>query len=124
MEITQTENETETVVHLVGEISHGQIKELRGSLFQAVNDVDVVIDARGVTDFDDTALTALSAARSRAKWRSHRLVVVDEEDGRLRASLRRTGLHLHFPVYRDPAGAAKGLSADRLATARKAELAR
>ena len=115
MQIHRTDDATEHIVTVEGSVSAAQAEELRVHLFEALSrsDTDVVLDAREATAFDDAALTALTAARSRARFHQHRIVVVDREGGPLSASLHRTGLLFRFLVYPDPAAAAAGLQADR-----------
>jgi hypothetical protein len=81
-------------------------------------DGDVVMDAGAVVSVGDEALVALTAARSRAKFLRHRIVVVDHPGGAITAALRRSGLRSRFPVYGDVAAAAEGLEADRAARRR------
>ncbi|WP_432548310.1 hypothetical protein [Kineococcus sp. SYSU DK004] len=78
---------------------------------------DVLLDARRVTSFDDLALVAFVAARSRAKHLRHRLVVVDGDDGAAARSLRRTGQVFRTAVYPDTASALRGIAGDRAAVA-------
>ena len=121
MQIDRKDNQTEHVLSVAGEIGPAEAPELRGRLLEAVEggDSDVLLDAHDVTVFDDDALTALTAARIRAKHLRRHLVVLDDEDGPVTNSLRRTGLRFRFPVYRDAAAAAKGLAADRAALIRR-----
>jgi anti-anti-sigma regulatory factor len=79
----------------------------------------VLLDISKVTGFDDAVFPVLVAARSRAKTRSRRIVLVDDEAGLVTRSLHRTGLTHRFPVYPDADAAAAGLSADRHARRRR-----
>src|SRR5205814_2299943 len=72
-----------------------------------------LLDARQVSAFDDAALPALTAGRSRAKYLRRRLVVLDGDGGAVSASLRRSGLRFRFPVYTDASAAQEGLAAER-----------
>jgi anti-anti-sigma regulatory factor len=120
MKVSRSDHKTLSVLTVTGAIDHTATGELQADLLTAVNDtgVDVVLDARGVVAFDDAALVALTAARSRAKHLRRRIVVVDREGGAVVASLRRSGLYYRFPVHPDVAAAARGLVAERAARSR------
>lgn len=110
----------EYVLALSGRIGAAQMPELRARLVDVVNrtDGDILIDTHEVTAFDDTALIALTAARKRAKFLRHRILILDRSEGHVARSLRRTGMHIRIPVYPDAAAAAQHLAADREARAR------
>lgn len=110
----------EYVLSLSGTVGPAQVPELRALLVDAVNrtDGDILIDTHHVTAFDDTALVALTAARKRAKYLRHRILVLDSADGCVARSLRRTGMYLRMPAYPDAATAAQHLAADRQARTR------
>ncbi len=115
MQLHRNDNETEHVLTASGVIGAAELPELRDRLVEAFagGETDVLLDAHEVSAFDDAALPALTAARSRAKFIRRHLVVLDGEDGAVRASLRRSGLRFRFPVYADAAAAHEGLAADR-----------
>ena len=115
MQLHRNDNETEHVLTASGVIGAAELPELRDRLVEAFagGETDVLLDAHEVSAFDDAALPALTAARSRAKFIRRHLVVLDGEDGAVRASLRRSGLLFRFPVYADAAAAHEGLAADR-----------
>jgi len=119
MELHRNDNQTEHVLTVSGSIGAAELPELRTRLLEAIDggDFDVLLDAREVSAFDDAALPALTAGRSRAKYRRRRLVVLDGEGGAVSASLRRSGLRFRFPVYADASAAHGGLAADRAALA-------
>ena len=85
---------------LVGELGHG-------------GGHDVVVDVRKVTAFDDDALPALTAGRSRAKFLHRRIALVDGADGATTRALRRSGHIFRFPVHADAAAARTALAAER-----------
>jgi anti-anti-sigma regulatory factor len=115
MELHRNDTRTEHVLTASGTIGVTQLPELRTRLLEAIDDddVDLLLDARQVSGFDDAALPALTAARSRAKHRRRHLVVLDGDSGAVSASLHRSGLRFRFPVYRDAAAAHQGLAAQR-----------
>jgi anti-anti-sigma regulatory factor len=114
----------EHLFELSGTVTGADTPELRVRLCEAlgVGQHDVMLDARRVTTFDDAALTALTAARSRAKSQHHRIVALDRDDGALTTSLRRTGLISRFPVYPDATTAVAALAADRAELAAKGRI--
>jgi hypothetical protein len=99
-----------------GTIGVAELPELRTRLPRGDDggDFDLLLDARQVSAFDDVALPALTAGRSRAKYVRRHLVVLDGEGGPVSASLRRSGLRFRFPVYADalrrPGGPGGGAS--------------
>jgi anti-anti-sigma regulatory factor len=114
MELRRNDNQTEHVLSASGTIGAAELPELRTRLLEAIDgDDDLLLDARQVSAFDDAALPALTAARSRAKHLRRRLVVLDAPSGAVNASLRRSGLLFRFPVYPDASAARDGLAADR-----------
>ena len=114
MELRRNDNQTEHVLSASGTIGAAELPELRIRLLEAIDgDDDLLLDARQVSAFDDAALPALTAARSRAKHLRRRLVVLDAPSGAVNASLRRSGLLFRFPVYPDASAARDGLAADR-----------
>jgi anti-anti-sigma regulatory factor len=117
MELHRNDNQTEHVLTASGTIGAAQLPELRTRLLEAIGhdglDFDLLLDARLVSAFDDAALPALTAGRSRAKYLRRHLVVLDGEVGAVSASLRRSGLRFRFPVYPDPSAAQEGLAAQR-----------
>ena len=117
MQLHRNDNPTEHVLTAHGVIGAAELAELRAGLVEGFDggESDLLLDAREVTAFDDAALPALTAARSRAKFIRRHLVVLDRDDGALSASLRRSGLLFRFPVYADAAAAHEGLAAGRAA---------
>jgi hypothetical protein len=117
MQLDRNDNETEHVLTAQGAIGVTDLAELRAGLVEAFDggETDVLLDAHEVSAFDDGALPALTAARSRAKFIRRHLVVLDRDDGAVSASLRRSGLRFRFPVYPDAAAAHEGLVEDRAA---------
>jgi anti-anti-sigma regulatory factor len=115
MKLHRDDNQTEHVLTASGTIGAAELPELRTRLLEGIDDgdVDLLLDARQVSAFDDAALPALTAGRSRAKYRRRHLVVLDDEGGALGASLRRSGLRFRFPVYPDASAAHQGLAAQR-----------
>jgi anti-anti-sigma regulatory factor len=114
MELRRNDNQTEHVLTATGTIGAAELPELRTRLLQAIDgDDDLLLDARQVSAFDDAALPALTAGRSRAKHLRRRLVVLDGDGGAVTASLRRSGLLFRFPVYPDASAAWEGLAAQR-----------
>jgi anti-anti-sigma regulatory factor len=115
MELHRNDNQTEHVLTASGTIGVTELPELRTRLLEAIDggDFDLLLDARQVSAFDDAALPALTAGRSRAKYLRRRIVVLDGEGGAVSASLRRSGLRFRFPVYADASAAQKGLAAER-----------
>jgi anti-anti-sigma regulatory factor len=117
MELHRNDNQTEHVLTASGTIGVAELPELRTRLLEAIGrgglDFDLLLDARQVSAFDDAALPALTAARSRAKYVRRHLVVLDGEGGAVSASLRRSGLRFRFPVYPDASAAQEGLAAER-----------
>ena len=117
MELQLNDNQTERVLIARGSIGIAELPELRARLMEAIGGggFDLLLDARHVSAFDDAALPALTAGRSRAKYLGRHLVVLDGEGGAVSTSLRRSGLRFRFPVYGDAAAARDGLAADRAA---------
>jgi anti-anti-sigma regulatory factor len=117
MKLHRNDNQTEHVLTASGTIGAEQLPELRTRLLEAIGRgglaFDLLLDARQVSAFDDAALPALTAARSRAKYVGRRIVVVDGDGGAVSASLRRSGLRFRFPVYADVSAAQDGLSSER-----------
>jgi len=117
MELHRNDNQTEHVLTASGSIGAEQLPELRTRLLEAIGRdglaFDLLLDARQVSAFDDAALPALTAGRSRAKHLRRHLVVLDGESGPLSASLRRSGLRFRFPVYPDASAAHEGLAAQQ-----------
>jgi anti-anti-sigma regulatory factor len=117
MELHRNDNQTEHVLTASGTIGVAELPELRTRLLEAIGsgglDFDLLLDARQVSAFDDAALPALTAGRSRAKHLRRHLVVLDGEEGAVSASLRRSGLLFRFPVYADASAAREGLAAQR-----------
>src|SRR3954471_7947792 len=121
MELHRNDTQTEHILTASGTIGMAELPELRTRLLEAIGagglDFDLLLDARQVSVFDDAALPALTAGRSRAKHLRRRLLVLDGEGGAVSASLRRTGLLFRFPVYADASAAREGLAAERAAAA-------
>jgi len=115
MELHRNDNQSEHVLTASGTIGTAELPELRSRLLEAIDDgdVDLLLDARQVSAFDDAALPALTAGRSRAKYRRRHLVILDGDGGAVSASLRRSGLRFRFPVYPDASAAHQGLAAQR-----------
>jgi anti-anti-sigma regulatory factor len=115
MELHRNDNQAEHVLTASGTIAAADLPELRTRLLEAMDggDFDVLLDARQVSAFDDAALPALTAGRSRAKHLRRHLVVLEGEGGAVNASLRRSGLRFRFPVYPDASAAHQGLAAQR-----------
>jgi anti-anti-sigma regulatory factor len=115
MDLHRNDNQTEHVLAASGTIGVAELAELRTRLLEAIDGggFDLLLDARQVSAFDDAALPALTAGRSRAKYLRRRLVVLDGEGGAVSASLRRSGLRFRFPVYPDASAAQEGLAAER-----------
>jgi len=117
MELHRNDNQTEHVLTASGAIGVAELPELRTRLLEAIGrgglDFDLLLDARQVSAFDDAALPALTAGRSRAKYARRPLVILDGEGGAVSASLRRSGLRFRFPVYADASAAHQGLAAER-----------
>ncbi|PPK93521.1 anti-anti-sigma regulatory factor [Kineococcus xinjiangensis] len=90
------------VLVVSGEVGADDVIDLREGLEQAAEEGgDVLLDAHGVTRFDDAARAALVSGRSRAKFHGNRLMVLDSPDGRVRASLLSWGLQTRIPTYDD-----------------------
>ncbi|MFN8074680.1 MAG: STAS domain-containing protein [Kineosporiaceae bacterium] len=121
MDTTRTDTLDTTVITLSGHVGRLDVAQLRAELVGALDDGehDVFLDARGLGSFDDLASAALVGARSRAKARRRRLVVLDAADGVLATSLRRTGLLFKLPFYADAEAAASGIGAEREAVRRR-----
>jgi anti-anti-sigma regulatory factor len=115
MELHRNDNQAEHVLAASGTIGAAEVPELRTRLLEALDggDFDLLLDARQVSAFDDAALPALTAGRSRAKHVRRHLVVLDGDGGAVAASLRRSGLRFRFPVYPDASAAHQGLAAQR-----------
>jgi anti-anti-sigma regulatory factor len=115
MELHRNDNQTEHVLTATGTIGVSDLPQLRTRVLEAMDggDFDLLLDARQVSAFDDAALPALTAGRSRAKHLRRHLVVLDGEGGAVTASLRRSGLRFRFPVYPDASAAHEGLAAQR-----------
>jgi len=120
MKIQRVDSATDHVVVVSGAVGRTDAAQLEACLMLAASEgeADVLLDARGVTAFDDAASSALTASRSRARSRRHRIAVLDSADGAVSASLQRTGRQFRFPVYADVTAAEQGLAADREALAR------
>jgi anti-sigma B factor antagonist len=120
MDSSRADTDTERVLAVAGDVGAPDAKRLRTDLFRALDDgeSDVLLDISNVTAFDDAVFAVLVAARSRAKARRRRIVLVDDEAGLVTRSLHRTGLMHRFPVYADVGAATAGLSADRDARTR------
>jgi anti-anti-sigma regulatory factor len=125
MNITRTDHDPDITLTVVGGIVDTAVDDLRRELLDVLAGPgrDVVLDVRQVDAFDEEGLTALTTARSRAKFARRRIVFVDHEDGVVTAALRRSGLNARFAIYLDEESAADGLSADRTTLARKFLLA-
>ena len=115
MELHRNDNQSEHVLTASGNIGVAELPELRTRLLEAIDGggFDLLLDARQVSAFDDAALPALTAGRSRAKYLRRHLVVLDGDGGAVTASLRRSGLLFRFPVYPDASAARDGLAAQR-----------
>jgi anti-anti-sigma regulatory factor len=115
MELHRNDNLTERVLTASGAIGVAELPELRARLLEAIGggDFDLLLDARQVSAFDDAALPALTAGRSRARYLRRHLVVLDGEGGAVSASLLRSGLRFRFPVYADASAAHENLAAER-----------
>lgn len=118
MDLTRHDTATEHVLTATGAVGPADTDALRTGLLGALDDgdaVDLLLDAGGVSSFDDAALPALTAARSRAKHLRRRVVVLDGDGGALATALRRSGLWYRFPVHPDAAAAHDALAAERAA---------
>ncbi|WP_432572920.1 phospholipase D-like domain-containing protein [Kineococcus sp. SYSU DK005] len=94
--------------------------ELGAALISALGDGrdgDVLLDAHSVTEFDDGALRAFAAVRTRAKHLHRGFAVLDEEDGATARSLRRSGHVFRITVHPDAGAARAALSEGRSRTA-------
>jgi anti-anti-sigma regulatory factor len=120
MKIHRDDSATDHVVVVSGAVASTDAARLEACLVLAASDgeADVLLDARGVTAFDDLANSALTATRSRARSRHHRVAVLDRPGGAVSASLQRTGRQFRFPVYADASAAELAMAADRQALAR------
>lgn len=119
MEITETDP-THGVITLSGSVDQDDGLRLRRALMAALDGagVDLLVDAREVTSFDDTALGALTAARTRAKWHRRGLVVLDAQGGPVETTLRRSGHLQRIPVYPDVSTARAALAQQHSVRAR------
>lgn len=80
--------------------------------------VDLLIDARAVTRFDDLSTAALTSTRTRVRHLGGHVVIIDSASGALSRSLQRTGLSFRFPRFDTPAEARACLARDRELRAR------
>ncbi len=80
-DLHRDDNQTERVLTATGDIGGMELTELRTRVLQAFDggEFDLLLDARQVTSFDDAALPALTAGRSRAKYLRRRLAVLEHE---------------------------------------------
>ena len=109
------------VVTLSGDVGAADLATLRTALVAAVDGVrpggDLLVDAHGVTAFDDAALPAFVTARSRAKRNRMSIAALAEDGSALEAALRRSGHLSRITVHPDAAAARELLG-------RRRELAR
>ena len=120
MKIHRADSATDHVVVVSGAVGRADAARLEDCLVLAASEgeADVLLDARGITAFDDAASSALTATRSRARSRHHRVAVLDRPGGAVSASLQRTGRQFRFPVYADASAAELAMAADRQALGR------
>lgn len=146
MRTQHTTTSDASVVTLTGDISAADTDRLRGAAYKALASSaeahrhasasqvqlhgatggdrqrdhagDLLVDASAVTSFDDAAMAALSSARTRARHLGAQLVVIDQVDGALSLSLRRTGLAFRFPRFESVEAATASMEQARSARAR------
>lgn len=120
MQLSSSVQETRSTVTVTGAVEAVDVPQLRERLIHEVDRDrgDVLLDMRGATAVDDLLMSALTVARSRAKWLRHRVVVLDDADGPTAVSLRVHGMQFRIPVYADADCATAGLAADRAARER------
>ncbi|WP_432482977.1 hypothetical protein [Kineococcus esterisolvens] len=107
-------------VTVTGAVHDGDGAELGDVLRAALgdgSDGDVLLEAHGITEFDDGALQALASVRSRAKHLHRGFAVLDDRDGATARSLRRSGHIFRIPVHADADAARSAMSGDRARTA-------
>ena len=102
MTIKRKRAQDHRVLVVSGEVGADDVQELRTALEQAADEGgDVLLDAHGVTRFDEAARAALVSGRSRAKFHGNRLMVLDAPDGRVRAGLLSWGLQTRILTFDD-----------------------
>lgn len=121
MQLSRRDHDPDHVLVIDGDVSAADRRALTEAIIDALEPetaatasepsaragTDVILDARRARSFDLDALQALVAARARAKWLRHRIVVVD--DGALHVALLSSGLHAKFPIFATPEQAHEGL---------------
>jgi anti-anti-sigma regulatory factor len=125
MLIHRADTPDEHVLVVAGDVGPAQTHELRSHLLHALaaGASDLMFDARQVTRFEDVALSALTATRSRAKFQRNRFVVLDHHAGPVNTSLRRSGLNFRIDVFPDVTVAHQSI-ADHRAAPRRLSLRR
>ena len=120
MDITPLDPSTD-VVTLSGDVGPADLDPLRQALVAAVDLVrpggDLLVDAHGVTAFDDDALPAFVAARSRAKWNRMSVACLCDEGSAMERALRRSG-HLPRITVHPDSDTARGVLGRRRQLAR------
>jgi hypothetical protein len=122
MKITLSAHDHESVLAVIGPVDAVDVPLLNDHIMARLdqNQGDLLLDMRQAGPVTDVLMTALDAARTRAKHLRHRVVVVDTHDGATAKALRRRGMHFRIPVYLDLPAASAGLEADRTARTRRA----
>ena len=119
MQIEQTAGDD--LLTLTGDVVPADLPALTAALLAAVEGIsagsDLLVDAHGVTAFDDAALPAVVAARSRAKWNRMSVAALCDGGSPLEAALRRSGHLGRIGVHPDAATARRTLAGRRAARA-------
>lgn len=116
MGLTTSVQGTDSVVAISGRVHDSDVSDLRAGVLDVLdrNRGDLLLDMRAAGPVDDALLIpALVAVRTPAKYLHHRIVVIDDADGKTASSLRRLGMHFRFAVYPDADSASAGPADDR-----------
>jgi hypothetical protein len=105
------------VLVVSGSISTVDVPRVRGRILDLFGecDGDLLLDLRRAGPVCDHLVAALAAGRTRAKLHGRNLVVIDDSEGAVTASLRRQKMHFRIPIYGDPDAALAGVRGDRRA---------
>jgi hypothetical protein len=112
---------TTAAITLRGEVGHTDLLTLRQALLAAVDrtapQTELLVDARGVTSFDDCGISAFSAAWSRTEWSLRLITVLADEGSPIEVALRRLGHLRRITVHPDAPAAHEAIKRPRTSSA-------
>jgi hypothetical protein len=120
MQIHAHVHDDHCLLSVSGVVGTVDVARLRGEIMDVLRRAgDLLLDMRQAGPVSDHLRPALAAATARARDQDRRVIVIDNALGATAACLRRQGMHLRIPIYRDPETALGSLREGRDAVPRR-----